>query len=119
MKPECEAAVITDAILTAVVRCEIWRSARPEVVRQLADHIDELGDTRGGPVDAYETMMIDVLSVLRMHLEYLGGAETSRAVPVKVDVMKDLRDYAHLARKVAHGCTDAGCAACDSEYGKL
>lgn len=111
--PKVSAGIITDAIFTALVRCQIWRESRVEIRKRLHNYLEEMeADT---PLDAFDTMLVNVTRVLLLHLEYLGDVSFGRAIPVKVNVSTILKDHALLLRKINHGCIDMTCHLCDNQ----
>jgi len=111
MTAEQEGAIIIDGFLTALLRAATWNSARPEVTRQLESYMAEMETAEP---DAFDRMCIDLCRVWLIHLEMIAAAPNTTRLPATVNVISDLKDYAILQRKVAHGCTDASCPPCDA-----
>ena len=111
MTGEQEGAIISDGFLTALLRASTWNTARFELARQLESYVAEMETDEP---DAFDRMCIDLCRVWLLHLKVLAIIPNTTRLPGTVNVISDLKDYAVLQRKVAHGCTDASCPLCDA-----
>jgi len=111
MTAEQEGAIISDGFLTALLRAATWNTARPELMRQLESCVAEMENDE---TDAFDRMCIDLCRVWLIHLKVIAVAPNTIRLPATVNVISELKDYAILQRKVAHGCTDASCPLCDA-----
>lgn len=106
MADQQNAVITVDCLLRALSRLAVARPAElAEVRRLLSEARAEVCDERGGKMDADDRRDGDVLGVVLLHLEAPGA----------VDVLGERAEYAHLCRKMSHGCYDATCPLCDAK----
>jgi hypothetical protein len=108
-----QAAIVFDKLQSALAYCSVWDKCVPELIKILEHYKEEITCP---PMDTHDTMIVDVVGVLLLHLKAKGYEREILPEPhERINVLQDLKDYAHMMRKVSHGCADMNCSLCDKE----